>query len=858
MASAAVALIAAVVVAGPTVAWAAPPPPFVVNDPVDAPDAVIDGVCATAGTGLCTLRAAVQEANGRGGSTDITFASAADVSTLSVAGAGGADAGDLDINPGVTIRMFGNQVTPTTTTTIRADGLGDRHVQVQAGARLELQLVTLSGGSTTGDGGAILNEGQVLITNNPTSTGSYVALSANHADGSGGAVTNTVGAQFSVQDVSTASSGSRIDLTANTATGNGGAVSNNGGFVTFGGGGGVGGGASHDVYVDSNRAADGGGVYNAGAGTVTLACRSFVRFSQAGRGGDVFNADGRFVMTGGGLDGGRATSGGGLYNDGAGTVTVTENPACPTDQAITRSVSVDDGGGVLNRGRIDVQANSQFSIRGDDAGSADDARSGAGLMVQAGTVEIRGDLSVDGTQAGVDGGGIAVTGGDLRTVGDGRIRVANSRAGQRGGGISVSGGNASLVNGAVLFNAAPTGAGISVVAGSIDFRNTTIARNVATSVGGGLSGTGGSSLLRYVTMADNSPDGLSSGGGGTALQLQRVLMARNGTGDCVGAAVRVGDFNVFDDTTCNPIGTDLTDPSRFADVAGRLDADIATDDADSYGLQAGQPAIDFVTDACADPDVDQLGNGRPTNGDGANGPQCDAGSIEASYGGPARSISGLVRDELTGLPMAGVCVYLGLIRGNNDGTAALTGPDGRYRSDVPEGEFVVAFFRPVGGAATPSDCNGERIDRSLQPEWYRNVAVQFLPPPDENQPVMPDLNQLTRVVVGAADVSGIDACLGTGPGPGRDTPCLSLASTPLQAPTTTAPPNDAGSITSSTLPATWRPTGSPVPRPAATPAPAVTALPRTGGDLTALPVGLVLVGLGLVMVAFTRSRRRIS
>ena len=42
---------------------------------------------------------------------------------------------------------------------MKADALGDRHVEVGAGARLELELVHLAGGSTDGDGGAIRNEG---------------------------------------------------------------------------------------------------------------------------------------------------------------------------------------------------------------------------------------------------------------------------------------------------------------------------------------------------------------------------------------------------------------------------------------------------------------------------------------------------------------------------------------------------------------------------------------------------------------------------------------------------------------------------------------------------------------------------
>jgi hypothetical protein len=50
-----------------------PVPQFIVNDPGDAPDAnLADNVCQTAG-GVCTLRAAIQQANTRPGADDIWF-----------------------------------------------------------------------------------------------------------------------------------------------------------------------------------------------------------------------------------------------------------------------------------------------------------------------------------------------------------------------------------------------------------------------------------------------------------------------------------------------------------------------------------------------------------------------------------------------------------------------------------------------------------------------------------------------------------------------------------------------------------------------------------------------------------------
>jgi len=57
-------------------------PPFIVNSDGDQDDAVLDGVCSTAG-GVCTLRAALQEANNTAAIESIKFASNYNISTTS-------------------------------------------------------------------------------------------------------------------------------------------------------------------------------------------------------------------------------------------------------------------------------------------------------------------------------------------------------------------------------------------------------------------------------------------------------------------------------------------------------------------------------------------------------------------------------------------------------------------------------------------------------------------------------------------------------------------------------------------------------------------------------------------------------
>ena len=124
----------------------------------DAVDAEINGV-ADDGTGAVTLRAAIQEANAFGSPATILLAPG--TYTLSLAGVGedAAAAGDLDITGNVTIASDG-----TGEVIIDAAGI-DRALDVQVGATLVLEGVTLTGGvANASDGGGIRNFGTATVT----------------------------------------------------------------------------------------------------------------------------------------------------------------------------------------------------------------------------------------------------------------------------------------------------------------------------------------------------------------------------------------------------------------------------------------------------------------------------------------------------------------------------------------------------------------------------------------------------------------------------------------------------------------------------------------------------------------------
>jgi hypothetical protein len=849
--------------AGPT-SVAAAPLAFTIDDASDAVDELIDGSCRTA-AGTCTLRAAVQEANAAGGTTEIRVDAAVAELVLDLEGDGGAEVGDLEIAAGVDVQLFGNEVSSIAVTEVGAHDLSDRHFDVLAGGRLELVQVHLTGGRTDGDGGSILNEGRVVVRNQESTTASYRALSDNAADGSGGAVANRPGASLDILNLSTHSSVTRVDVVDNSAGVDGGAIANLGGSVRLEGDTSP---TAHDVYVDSSTAvADGGGVHNTLDGWVTIGCRSYVRFSSAVLGGNVSNEQGTVTVAAGGVDGGSATDGGGIHNATDGTVRFATSP-CGSG-LLARSTASGAGGAIHNEGSVVVDAGANVNVSG--AGAGADAPRGAGILQAGGTIQIAGSLWVSTVAATVEGGGVHVRGGSVTTVDDGLIQVSDSSGAQRGGGILVESGQLSAK--VVLErNGATDGGGIAVVStgqvdlhhsalidnqaergsaafvsgstATLDVVNTTAARNSSPSAGGAFVVTDDASLvLRHVTVADNAPAGVWSD---ATVDLQRVLMARNSSANCAGGAASAGDFNVFDDPSCAPTGSDLTDTGRFAEVASGLDAVLADGAALSFELDVGHPAIDVVSDeGCGDPADDQNGSPRPVDGDGSASAECDAGAVEAAQVDSVRGVEGTVYDEATGLPLPRACVFLGRVDGEDDdaGDMARADDQGRYRGEVPQGTYLIGFFVPLGDVDGPEGCGGEGIDTRYQPEWYRNVAIEFTSDDPDSDVQFPDLADVQLVTVAGADITGIDACLGSGPGAGSDAPCTQ-GSGPDDGPPTPAPSTPTGSAAE--------------PPPADTEADAARRIPRslafTGGGGPALSISLLLLLAGTACLLVERRR----
>ncbi|MEW5985729.1 MAG: choice-of-anchor Q domain-containing protein [Chloroflexota bacterium] len=282
-----------------------PTGPFVVNSVADAVDANLgDAFCATS-AGVCTLRAAVQEANALAGDDTITLPAGLYALTLTGIGEEAAVMGDLDVTGNLTLNGDGSAVT-----TIEAQwGVTfdtDRVMQVFSPAVVTLYGVTVSGGDVYDPGGGLHNSGtltlnEVVVSGSTSETdggGLYSSGTAilndsavvnNDAfgdyDGDGGGIYNTGTMTLNHSTVA----GNTADgfYGGGTAGGvyNGGALyvinstfSNNFAWVNDNSGGGYGGAIlnrgtlqiSNSTIADNTAAISGAGIYQGAAGTTTL------------------------------------------------------------------------------------------------------------------------------------------------------------------------------------------------------------------------------------------------------------------------------------------------------------------------------------------------------------------------------------------------------------------------------------------------------------------------------------------------------------------------------------------------------------------------------------------------------------
>jgi CSLREA domain-containing protein len=259
---------------------------FTVNSTADLADSNLgDGVCND-GTGACTLRAAIQQANSVAGDDTIAFSlPVGSMVTLNTA------------LPDITGNLIidGSSAKPLTVRRSTAGGTPNfRIFTITLGNSVTLSGLTISNGSVTGDGGGgVINDGTLTITN--------CVISGNTAV-SGGGVFNH-GGTLTI-------SNSTIDH--NLATSSGGGIANGGEsqspILTV---------SNSTISNNSAQSFSGGGIYNIAHASLV---NSTISTNSSVNGGGIGNFN-PMTLTNVTVTGNSANDvGGGIYNPGIGII----------------------------------------------------------------------------------------------------------------------------------------------------------------------------------------------------------------------------------------------------------------------------------------------------------------------------------------------------------------------------------------------------------------------------------------------------------------------------------------------------------------------------------------------------------
>lgn len=327
---------------------------------------------------------------------------------------------------------------------------------------------------------------------------------------------------------------------------------------------------------------NGGGIFNAATGTVTL-LGGYVYRSDAYRGGGIHNLGDLFVEADTTIAENDATFGAGIYSEEGASVAI-------TDSIVWGNAASLQGGGIMN--------------------------SGGALTVT--------DSLVGGNMAEWDAGGISSNGEPLTVSG---TRFYQNSAGAEGGAIKLLSAT-SITKSSFYQNTAGSGGAIYVNSSDVHIRNSTFSGNSA-GTGGALDTGNGDPTLSHVTLAGNSandPGGIATINGD--FTAKNIIIVGTGT-NCDGSITTWGRnlVKAGSDFSCNGFEQVFSSEPLLGSF------DYHGGSTRSYALAEGSVAIDRAFD-CTDVqnnpvNVDQRGLPRPADGDGDGTQLCDVGAFEA-------------------------------------------------------------------------------------------------------------------------------------------------------------------------------------------------------------------------------------
>lgn len=603
-----------------------------------------DGICFIGLGNLCTLRAAIEEANASGGSHIIDFNLPADTTITIFNGIqtintdieidGSGVGGVLTLEPTNGARAFdvnaaGGAVTISHLTIENGsvNGVGGGAIRLLAGT-LNLDDVTLDDNHASTCGGAIFVQGGTLNVRNSELTNNQGVQAGGAICALGGDVAIS-GSTFAVND--TLGDGGAIyvfqnDLSVTDSTLIDNVAVQGGAIFLFA--------SDADILnstLESNLALTigigaGGAVYGTNNSTITITDSHLEKNFADFFGGGVFSENGIVMVTGttffdnrtdllDGFGGGIGMSagllsihdshllenaskhGGAIFADSAQLIMSTTE--------LIDNFALIIGGGIAHLNGISAEIS-------DTTFYNNSAAEGGGMHAFGGTyamerVEWLNNTAFDGV------------GGGLSAIGTGLLRDQHISGNDAiyGGGMSVTG--ISIERALFVDNSADqSGGGLALHNGTVS--NSTFANNSAE--WGGAIAANGESTLNHTTIAFNTA---SNAGGGVyivlndTLQIQNSIVTDNANGDCalgMGTSLEAIDFNMDSDGSCplfthpndNPLLGALTDNGGFTPT---------------LMPNIGSPALDSASPAgcAAVGELDQRGFVRD---DGA----CDLGAAE--------------------------------------------------------------------------------------------------------------------------------------------------------------------------------------------------------------------------------------
>jgi hypothetical protein len=586
---------------------------YTVNSTLDLLDGDIgDGVCATASPGsVCTLRAAVMQANARPGPDTISVP-AGTYALTRVGYDAAALIGDLDVTDDLTITGSGGAVM------IDANGAftADRAFEVLTGTLLTLHSVTIQNGNTPDAGGAIdvhgnLNLTNVMIQNNTATQGG----GGIHASGSG------------ILQISSST------IRNNSTQGNGGGGEVVGSSQPF---------PSVNIansFIENNRAL---GAFSSGGGLTLNTAR-----------GSILNTTLRnnIANDGGGLSYSSVTAG--VRLDLMNTLVISNSAtskggglSLSGTTGLTNSQIVSNAASLWAGGLMVFPGNHTWT---DVTISANTAPSCGGIRIDNGTLNLNHGW-IENNVVQSDGGGLCNLFGTVHLT---DTSVLNNHAAQ-GGGIWALGTNGFFAaRSAIYQNSATRGGGVYVFAGGAGglaiIEDSTVSSNSAVQDGGGLYADSNSTVrLNSATMANNDANlsfPSAGAGGGIYISTTAVVSAANtlisGNTNVLGFNAPSDCFGTLRSEAYNFIGSNagctITGDSTGNQVGGvfpnNLDPMIAplswlTGLTRGHLPLAGSPLINAGRPTGCQAaqggllTVDQIGHDRALDG------RCDIGAIE--------------------------------------------------------------------------------------------------------------------------------------------------------------------------------------------------------------------------------------